>query len=105
MVTPRTVQLPANVREEDVAKMIDALAAFRGDQWWFREENPVGGGRCLAPLVLQNMQLQLQAGTLEPNMHKFKNLLESAIFYEAKARELQVKLDSNSPREQESLTA
>jgi hypothetical protein len=36
-------------------------------------------------------------------MHKFKNLLESAIFYEAKARELQEKLDAISPSEQESL--
>jgi hypothetical protein len=69
--------------------MVGALAAFRGDQWWFREENTVGGGRCLAPLVLQNMLLQLQNGTLEPNMHKFKNLLESAIYYEAQARALQ----------------
>jgi hypothetical protein len=35
------------------------------------------------------MLLQLQNGTLEPNMHKFKNLLESAIYYEAQARALQ----------------
>lgn len=90
---PLSIQLPENVREEDVTKMIAALGAFRGDQWWFHEENPVGGGRCLAPLVLQNMMMQLQNGTLEPNMHKFKNLLETAIYYEAKARELQAKLD------------
>lgn len=74
--------------------MVDALSAFRGDQWWFHEENVVGGGRCLAPLVLQNLMLQYQYGTLEPSMHKFKNLLETAIFYEAKARELQLRLDA-----------
>lgn len=79
--------------------MVAALSAFRGDQWWFHEENVVGGGRCLAPLVLQNMMLQFQGGTLEPSMHKFKNLLETAIFYEAKARELQQKLDSLSPEQ------
>jgi hypothetical protein len=74
--------------------MVAALSAFRGDQWWFHEENVVGGGRSLAPLVLQNMMLQSECGTLEPSMHKFKNLLETAIFYEAKARELQARLDS-----------
>jgi hypothetical protein len=89
-----TIQVPPQVREEDVQKMVAALAAFRGDQWWFHEENVVGGGRSLAPLVLQNMMLQFQYGTLEPSMHKFKNLLETAIFYEAKARELQGKLDA-----------
>jgi hypothetical protein len=92
-----TVELPPQVREEDVQKMIAALSAFRGDQWWFHEENVVGGGRCLAPLVLQNMMLQLQCGTMEPSMHKFKNLLETALFYEAKARELQERLDALIP--------
>lgn len=77
--------------------MVAALSAFRGDQWWFHEENVVGGGRCLAPLVLQNMMLQFQYGTLEPSMHKFKNLLETALFYEAKARELQGTLDGLIP--------
>ncbi len=90
------LELPPQVREEDIQKMVAALSAFRGDQWWFHEENVAGGGRCLAPLVLQNMMLQFQYGTLEPSMHKFKNLLETAIFYEAKARELQVKLDALS---------
>lgn len=90
------LELPPQVREEDIQKMAAALSAFRGDQWWFHEENIVGGGRCLAPLVLQNMMLQFQYGTLEPSIHKFKNLLETAIFYEAKARELQVKLDALS---------
>lgn len=88
-----TVQLPLGVRVGDVNKMVAALAAFRGDQWWFHEENVVGERRCLSPLVLQNMLLQFQYGTLEPSMHKFKNLLETAIYYEAKARELQAKLD------------
>jgi hypothetical protein len=95
-----TINLPLGVREEDIKKMVAALSAYRGDQWWFHEENEVGGGRCLAPLVLQNMNLQFQYGTLEPNMNKFKNLLESAIYYEAKARELQGKLDKLAPREE-----
>ncbi|TLX16231.1 hypothetical protein [Rhizobium sp. MHM7A] len=97
MVKSLTIEVPPQVREEDVQKMVAALSAFRGDQWWFHEENVVGGGRCLAPLVLQNMMLQFQYGTLEPSMHKFKNLLETAIFYEAKARELQGTLDALIP--------
>lgn len=91
-----TLDIPPHVREEDLQRMIAALSAFRGDQWWFKEENPVGGGRCLAPLVLQNIKLKLDSGTLEPSMNQYKNLLESAIYYEAKARSAQAKLDALS---------
>jgi hypothetical protein len=74
------------VKSEDIDKMVAALAAFRGYEWWFQTENPNPESRCLSPLVLQNMKLGYENGTLEPSMMQFKNLLATAMFYQQKSR-------------------
>lgn len=78
------------VKQEDIEKMTSALENFRGAEWWFQTENSDLLVRtALSPLVLQNMSLQFEAGTLELNVHKFKNVLNSAILYNLEARKLQ----------------
>jgi hypothetical protein len=72
------------VNNDDVAKMTAALSAFRAYEWWFKTENPDPGEGCLSPLVLQNMKLGYENGSLYPTMHQFKNLLTTAIFYQQK---------------------
>lgn len=77
------------VREEDVQRMVAALEAFRGDRWWFdTETQELDNSRCLAPLVMQNMLLKLQAGTLDVSLKQVENILKTAIFYERKCREI-----------------
>lgn len=78
------------VREDDIAKMTAALEAFRGSEWWFQTENSETTLRnTLSPVVMQNMKLQLQTGTLDLSVNKFKNALDSAILYNLEARKLQ----------------
>lgn len=79
------------VRQNDIDKMVAALENFRGAEWWFQTENASFEmlKTVLSPLVLQNMKLQLEAGALELNLHKFKNVLETAIRYNLEARILQ----------------
>lgn len=74
------------VKSEDIDKMVAALGAFRGYEWWMRTENPNPDSHCLAPLVLQNMKLGYENGTLEPTMSQFKNLLTTAMFYQQKCQ-------------------
>jgi hypothetical protein len=76
------------VTTEDMKKMTAALSAFKGYEWWFKTENPEPDRRCLAPLVLQNMKIGYEAGTLEPTMNQFQNLLHTAIYYQQKCRRL-----------------
>jgi hypothetical protein len=82
------------VNTEDFERMMAALNAFRGYEWWFKTENPEPDRRCLAPLVLQNMKLGYEAGTLVPTMNQVQNLLHTAIFYQLKCRQLQEKDNS-----------
>lgn len=78
------------VKQEDIDKMTAALENFRGAEWWFQTENSDLLPRAaLSPMVLQNMKLQFEAGTLELNVNKFKNALNSAILYNLEARKLQ----------------
>lgn len=86
------IDLPKFVRTTDVEKMIAALDSFRGDRWWFQTENANGEGRCLAPLVMHNMLLGIEAGTHEPSVRQLVNALQTALFYERKCRELSSKL-------------
>jgi len=77
------------VKQEDIEKMTAALENFRGAEWWFQTENSEISSNALSPLVMQNMTLQFEAGTLELNVNKFKNALNSAILYNLEARMLQ----------------
>jgi hypothetical protein len=76
------------VNPEDIKRMTEALNAFRAYEWWIQTENPTPEKRCLSPLVMQNMKLGLENGTLEPSMHQYKNLLATAMFFENKCRQL-----------------
>jgi hypothetical protein len=69
-------------------KMVAALSAFRGQEWWFKTENPEPDRSCLSPLVLQNMKLGYEAGTIQPTMNQFKNLVHTAIYHQQKCRQL-----------------
>ena len=73
---------------DDVKRMIAALGAFRAYEWWFKTENPEPDSNCLSPLVLQNMKLAYENGTLDPTLAQFKNLLATAMFYQQKCRAL-----------------
>lgn len=76
------------VTSDDVKKMIDALSAHRASEWWVRTENPEPESRCLSPLVLQNMKLGYESGTISPTMNQFKNLVATAIYYQQKCAAL-----------------
>lgn len=83
-------ELKSRVSQKDIDKMVAALENFRGAEWWFQTESSNLLVRdTLSPMVLQNMKLQFEAGTLELNVHKFKNALNSAILYNLEARKLQ----------------
>lgn len=82
------MKLPAHVREEDVEKMVAALNSYRAHTWWFQTENENGEGRCLAPLVMHNMLLGIEAGTHEPSIFQLKNAVQTALYYQRKYREL-----------------
>jgi hypothetical protein len=69
------------VKLEDLEKMINALSAYRGGDWWYETENDNGARRCLSPMVLQNMHLGLEAGTLVPSVNQYRNLLTTAMHY------------------------
>lgn len=81
-------------------KMIAALREYRAYEWWFRTENPEPGSRCLSPMVLQNMKLRYESGDLSPNLMQFENLLQTAIFYQQRCRQMHGEIeDLRNPRE------
>ncbi|MTH95226.1 hypothetical protein [Roseibium sp. RKSG952] len=71
-----------SIRPDDLRKMINALSAHRGQKWWFETENEDGEKGCLSPMVLNNIKLQLDAGSLIPSMMQFENLLRTAMHYQ-----------------------
>lgn len=89
-MTETTTAAPAQfaVNQADIDKMTEALAAYRGYEWWFRTENPMPGSRCLSPLVLQNMKTGYEDGSIMPTIPQFKNLVTTAMFYQQKCRVL-----------------
>jgi hypothetical protein len=102
------IELPPNVREEDLHKMIRSLEAYRGDQWWFKQENPHEKGRFLTALTLNNMLLGVEDGTVEPNPHNFKNAVMTALYFEKKCRDLMTDFNTSeqkTPTEAQTLAA
>lgn len=83
-------------KPEDIAKMTAALEAFRGYRWWFETESQGDKERLLAPMVMQNLKLGLESGTLIPTFAQFENLLETAIYYEMECRLLREKTAQNA---------
>jgi hypothetical protein len=67
------------VKREDLERMVAALNAFRAHEWWFRADNETGGGSLLAPVVMQNMLLQIDAGTHVPTVRQMRNALVTAL--------------------------
>lgn len=39
-------------------------------------------------MVLQNMKLRYESGDLSPNLMQFENLLQTAIFYQQRCRQM-----------------
>lgn len=79
-----TIEVPLNVDEKDVQKMVNALSQFKGSEWWYGDFKK----DCLSPLVMHNMKLGFEDGTLTPSMIQMNNLLKTALYYEALYRDL-----------------
>lgn len=75
------------INTADLKKMVSALKAHRGHSWWFDTENENGESTALSPLVLQNMKLGFESGSIEPNMNQVMNILKTAIYYQRKYAE------------------